>query len=254
MTDKNPKAMYWTKRWKDLRLKVFLRDNYFCQSCGKLCIEGDKLLNPECDHITPHKGNEDLKWDEANLQTLHHSCHTIKTNTEDGGGFTGSTPHPDWMPKPLCPVVIVCGPAGGGKNTWVMNNAPRGSQVIDLDECFKAFGNGSHGHTADRKHLSKAIRLRNKLLAMLARKKSNTTAYFIVSAPTIKEREWWKDKLNAEVIVIDPTLEEIKKRNISAKRKRLAASWYDQQSKNEWKPHSPKKARQVGLDGYPIAS
>jgi len=28
-----------------------------------------------CDHIEPHRGNEQLFWDENNLQTLRKECH-----------------------------------------------------------------------------------------------------------------------------------------------------------------------------------
>lgn len=45
------------------------------------------LLVPatDVDHIIPHKGNEDLMWDEENLQALCHACHSRKTAAEDGG-------------------------------------------------------------------------------------------------------------------------------------------------------------------------
>jgi len=65
------KRWYKLARWQQLRLKVFLRDLYKCQAkdCGK------HIADPVCDHIKPHRGDEALFWDEANLQTLCKPCH-----------------------------------------------------------------------------------------------------------------------------------------------------------------------------------
>ncbi|WP_400245601.1 HNH endonuclease [Niallia sp. JL1B1071] len=35
------------------------------------------------DHIVPHRGDQDLFWDETNWQPLCKSCHDRKTMTED---------------------------------------------------------------------------------------------------------------------------------------------------------------------------
>lgn len=73
------KRWYGTARWQALRHKVFLRDTYQCQraECGSV------TANPVCDHIKPHRGDERLFWDEANLQTLCKPCHdTIKQAEE----------------------------------------------------------------------------------------------------------------------------------------------------------------------------
>jgi 5-methylcytosine-specific restriction protein A len=71
---------YQTARWKALRLAVFLRDLYQCRRCGQL--EGDTALLV-CDHIIPHRGDERLFWDEANLQTLCKPCHDRDKQREE---------------------------------------------------------------------------------------------------------------------------------------------------------------------------
>jgi 5-methylcytosine-specific restriction protein A len=68
------KPWYRTARWWRLRRKVFLRDLFQCKHCGRL--EGDTSLLV-CDHIKPHRGDEHLFWDEANLQTLCKRCHDV---------------------------------------------------------------------------------------------------------------------------------------------------------------------------------
>jgi 5-methylcytosine-specific restriction protein A len=37
------------------------------------------------DHVIPHKGDEQLMWDESNHQALCKGCHDHKTATLDGG-------------------------------------------------------------------------------------------------------------------------------------------------------------------------
>lgn len=66
---------YWTARWKRLRLAVFARDLFTCQwpGCGKLEGDTSRLI---ADHRTPHCGDVDLFWDEANVWTLCPSCHS----------------------------------------------------------------------------------------------------------------------------------------------------------------------------------
>ncbi|UEM09030.1 HNH endonuclease [Bradyrhizobium barranii subsp. barranii] len=76
------KRWYKTARWQALRLSVFQRDLFTCQrtECGHL--EGNTALLV-CDHIKPHRGDERLFWDDANLQTLCKACHdTIKQREE----------------------------------------------------------------------------------------------------------------------------------------------------------------------------
>lgn len=78
------KRWYNTARWQALRVKTFERDLFTCQmaDCGRL--EGNTSLLV-CDHKLPHRGDERLFWDEANLQTLCKSCHdTVKQAEEQG--------------------------------------------------------------------------------------------------------------------------------------------------------------------------
>lgn len=205
-------------------------------------------MAPECDHIQAHRGDQALMWDPDNLQTLHKKCHSIKTTTEDGGRNVGAQSHPSWLPKPACNVVLVCGPSGAGKSTWAKAKAHPMDEVIDLDECFRVVC-GAHGHVANRKHLSAAIRVRNKMLANLASKRHGT-AYFVVSAPSQSERDWWARVLGATVHLIRPDPGKIGAREISEKRKQQAADWYLAEAANDWKP--PAAVRVVGADGYPV--
>ena len=66
------RAWYKTARWGKLRLAVFLRDHFTCRMCMKIDGATSRLV---CDHVRSHKGDEQLFWDEGNLQTLCKPCH-----------------------------------------------------------------------------------------------------------------------------------------------------------------------------------
>ncbi len=41
--------------------------------------EGSVKPATDVDHVIPHRGNEQLFWDEENWQALYHECHSRKT-------------------------------------------------------------------------------------------------------------------------------------------------------------------------------
>jgi 5-methylcytosine-specific restriction protein A len=73
--------MYKTKMWQQLR-DAQLRREPMCVECKRWY-----RLTPAtvADHIVPHKGDPKLFYDPENLQSLCASCHSRKTNQEDGG-------------------------------------------------------------------------------------------------------------------------------------------------------------------------
>lgn len=70
--------LYNSKYWKELRATQLLLQPY-CQECAKL---GVRRRATDVDHIIPHRGNIELFNDIDNLQSLCHSCHSIKTMQE----------------------------------------------------------------------------------------------------------------------------------------------------------------------------
>jgi 5-methylcytosine-specific restriction endonuclease McrA len=78
-------AWYRSKGWKRLRAK-HLKQHPHCQCphCAGKYIPANVVH-----HIKPHRGNEALFWDEANLQSLTTTCHDrFKQSQEKGGhGF-----------------------------------------------------------------------------------------------------------------------------------------------------------------------
>lgn len=85
--DRNRNAQAWrswysTARWKRLRWSILRRDLFTCQwpGCGRLEANTSKLV---ADHKVPHRGDERLFWDEANLWTLCASCHSSAKQREE---------------------------------------------------------------------------------------------------------------------------------------------------------------------------
>lgn len=68
--------MYRTDAWtKDLRPRQLFLEPW-CRECTK---HGRRVRATDVDHIVDHKGDWDLFADEANLESLCHSCHSKKT-------------------------------------------------------------------------------------------------------------------------------------------------------------------------------
>lgn len=65
----------YTRRWSKAR-KIFLAAHPLCQECESLgVIEAAFVV----DHVVPHRGNEELFWDQRNWQALCETCHNAKT-------------------------------------------------------------------------------------------------------------------------------------------------------------------------------
>lgn len=78
---------YKTARWQKLRMSVLVRDLFTCQmpECGKVELDTSKLV---ADHMTPHRGDEALFWDDGNLQCLCKTCHDrLKQREESRSRF-----------------------------------------------------------------------------------------------------------------------------------------------------------------------
>lgn len=68
-------SLYNTGAWRKMRA-AFLGSHPFCARCGSPATVAD--------HVIPHRGNEALFFDEANLQPLCKACHSRKTLEENG--------------------------------------------------------------------------------------------------------------------------------------------------------------------------
>jgi len=68
-------------KWQQARAR-FLQANPLCVRCES---EGRVKAATDVDHIIPHRGDQELFWDESNYQSLCHAHHSAKTASEDSG-------------------------------------------------------------------------------------------------------------------------------------------------------------------------
>lgn len=214
--------------WRKLRDRIMKRDKRLCQRC---LVFGLTVIANEVDHIVPKaNGGTD---DPDNLQSLCKLCHRLKTAREGGLWFQkgyGSLRYPSGLPKPLCPVVLVAGPPGSGKSTYVANNRASGERVICFDTIAAKIINGG-GNRVER-DLTKAeiktvLSIRNDALASLSYQAESLRAWVILSEPEQDKRIWWKSLLNATVIVMATPPDECRRRCLNDARngdKRAAGS------------------------------
>lgn len=74
--------LYSTKRWHRLRWHQ-LQAEPLCRYCAAM---GRTTAATVVDHITPHKGDESLFHDPANLQSLCKPCHDSAKQAEEKSG------------------------------------------------------------------------------------------------------------------------------------------------------------------------
>ena len=76
---RSPSERGYDSRWRKAR-KRFLAAHPLCVECMK---EGRYVKATDVDHIVPHRGNQQIFWDESNWQALCHRHHSMKTRRED---------------------------------------------------------------------------------------------------------------------------------------------------------------------------
>jgi 5-methylcytosine-specific restriction protein A len=80
--DKAITALYGVA-WRKARAH-FLRSHPLCM-CAECSAAGLLVPATVVDHITPHRGDVRLFWDQTNWQSLTKPCHDRKTARENGG-------------------------------------------------------------------------------------------------------------------------------------------------------------------------
>jgi 5-methylcytosine-specific restriction enzyme A len=76
-------SMGYGYEWEQRRLH-HLRHNPLCVMCK---AEGKYVQAAVVDHIIPHKGNQELFWDESNWQSLCKPCHDSRKQSAERLGY-----------------------------------------------------------------------------------------------------------------------------------------------------------------------
>ena len=188
--NKDRKKFYNSTEWQKLRVGV-LKYEPICRVCKHKEAQA-------VDHICPiAQGGGQL--DKENLQPICNSCHGRKTAREK------EIFYPEWLQPPRIPVTIVCGSIGSGKSHYAKTKATNKDLIIDLDDIKVKLTGKKMYQWEGKEQLNESIKARNLMLFGLSKKSilKYDRAYFIISAPKSKDREWWSKQLNAEVILID---------------------------------------------------
>ena len=75
----------YNSRWRKVRA-AYLRKHPLCVRC---MADGRSVKATVVDHVIPHRGDQQLMWDENNYQALCKKCHDKKTWTEDKNPIYG---------------------------------------------------------------------------------------------------------------------------------------------------------------------
>lgn len=235
----------------ELRARRLAREP-LCRHCA---AKGLTTRAAEVDHIQPLAfGGEDV---DDNVQSLCFDCHAIKTAAESAA-HEGASNHPEWLERSAVPLTILCGPPCSGKTTYIKANAGPLDILIDVDTIAQGVSPGYQHWNGqlDSGLLNQSIRIRNAMLGSLARRKGGR-AWFIVSAPTEAERQWWADRLGGTVVLLHPGIAECKRRAVSRGTPR-AIKGVDDWERSSRKPWTPPEARvkRTGCDesGWPTGA
>lgn len=217
--------------------------------CTRCKPRGIYRPTDEIDHVVPlDRGGAD---EEHNLTGLCAECHEAKTAEEAHWHVSN---HPDWLERSRVPLTIVCGPPCSGKSTLARMRAGPHDLIIELDEIMTTLDPAYRHWQGDRnrERLDDAIRIRNRMLGSLAHGCSAPHAWFVVSAPSAQEREWWLAHLGGELVLLHPGVAECKRRAIT--RGTPAAiqgiDEWQRRSREPWSPHGSRVP--ISEDGWPV--
>lgn len=71
----------YDQRWRTYRLR-FIAEHPLCDDCA---AQGKVVPTEVVDHVTPHKGDQQLFWDERNHRSLCKACHDRRVDEGDFG-------------------------------------------------------------------------------------------------------------------------------------------------------------------------
>jgi 5-methylcytosine-specific restriction protein A len=155
---------------------------------------------------------------------------------------------PSDLAKSAIPLTIVCGPPGSGKSTYVREHARNGDVIICLDTIMQKIS-GQPEHQTPAWCLPQALDTRNAMLRSLSSAEKHSEgarAWFIVAAPSPRDREKWAARLGGRLQVMDtPSAECV--RRIKADASRAGHEERMIQSALAWWRANPHLVRKISL-------
>ena len=195
--------------WSKVRLGILQRDMYLCQIKGKTCT----TTATQVDHIVSVlKGG--AWWAPENLRASCSRCNNARIDRRRPEAWIDGPTH----------IVLVVGPPGGGKSTYVEEHKSHGDLVVDYDQIAEALGGIGHSH-GEQLHPA-VMAARNALLLSLRKGETGAGRAWVVSANPDAERLFPFH----EIVVCDPSEEVARARCAESDRgleyADLVSDWY----------------------------
>jgi AAA domain len=192
--------------WQQAR-KLHLAEHPACT------VPGCGLPATDVDHVLSIQDRPELRLDPSNFRSMCHAHHAQRTAREQGFARTGEANsskapqrgkrHPEWLRPSVVPLTLVCGAPGSGKSTYVERRRGPRDMVLDLDVIVATLS-GQPLYTSQRQWADQALWWRNSRLGLLGYVHSRwPRAWLILSEPWDKWRQWWVDKMQARVVVLE---------------------------------------------------
>lgn len=215
-------------QWAKIRIQAFLRDEWRCVDCGwqpdivtlmheagseastadvleelrRRYHTNEKHLH--ADHRLTIEARPDLRLELSNIQTLCSSCHARKTMRES---VLSGLSHEQRMAV----VTIVYGPPCGGKSTYVHQHKSDGDVILDYDQLAVAMGCEMHLPVSTAVHWL-VLAAYDAVIARLAQQNLAVRAWVIGTLPDESRLDNLKVRLSANVVLMNPGIEECKRR------------------------------------------
>lgn len=138
---------------------------------------------------------------------------------------------PHDLPRPACRVILLVGPPAAGKTTYAKRHMAEGDILIDFDEIATVMG---FDRRTNRTAVAAILGERNRRLFQLSEANAQICAWVTMLAPHKAVREWWRDRLGADVLLIAPSMSELidrieadpSRRDVEAEHIDLWLRWY----------------------------
>lgn len=190
---------YHSKEWEQLRRMLMLQRTdsqgfIICAHCGKPIVKKYDCIGHHLQELTESNYRDtSISLNPDNIALVHHRCHN---EIHEKAGYKQKK------------VYIVWGSPLSGKSTYVQNVAKYGDMIVDIDKLWQAVS-GLPPYQKPNRIKENVFGLHNHLLTQVAQRMGYwNTAYIIGGYALPSERERLAQRLGAECVHIDTTMEE----------------------------------------------
>lgn len=176
------------RAWEKQRKRILLSEP-ICRLCDR---RGLTVPATQVDHVIP-KSIGGLDQDD-NLQPLCKRCHEAK-------GVFERRMFRKWRGNRMADIVLVAGPSGAGKTSYVRKNMQADDIMVDLDALVAAI-TGAPWYTRPNGAWEFALDLRDLVMLRLMRPVNVRRVWFIASLPQPNRRAEFAELLGASRVIV----------------------------------------------------